>query len=82
MDNQELTNQFNELFIWILGIAIVAGILYFFANIFPYLYVNKKGKEIGMDEMTISQWRWKALWIGWLVLIPFSKEVGRLKKSK
>lgn len=82
MQNENLNTQFNQLFLVVVGIAILAGVLYFFANIFPWWYINKKGKQAGLDDFTISQWRWRALWLGWITLIPFLKLLRQKDKNK
>ncbi len=74
--------QLNESFLIVAGIAIMAGIVFFVVNIFPWWYVDKKGSEAGLDEFTISQWRWKALWLGFLVLIPFKRCIEQKEREK
>jgi hypothetical protein len=65
--------QLYGVFAIVVVIAVIVGVLSLFSNIYPWWYINKKGKEAGLDDFTISQWRWKALWIPWLALFQFKK---------
>jgi hypothetical protein len=76
-ENQFLYSLFEAVVIR----AVIAGFIILLLIFYPWWYINKKGKEAGLDDFTISQWRWKALWLPWLAFFQFRKYLETLKKN-
>ena len=73
--------QIYYVFILIIITVLIVGVLHIAVYLYPWWYINQKGREAGLDEFTISQWQWKALWIPWLALYQFQRYLKTLKRD-
>ncbi len=52
-----------------LGIlAVFLAIFTFLSILLPVIVIDKLGKNAGVDDITIGEWKWKAFWMGFFYL--------------